>query len=190
MQLLDLVDDLGGLDHAVGGRQLGLGVVGCRRHPVRCGPQRPLVDGGEERDALADRVDSGEVVGPDDQEVPRGVGIEPGPAQEVDLAPRTHELVAHVLGARHVDHAVSLALRAEDREVPSRRVAELEMHARAVPAECADDLADEAVTLGRTETGDDGQPGMKVEREGAPARLDDDSLALHQPSNRQAGRPS
>ena len=69
-------------------------------------------------------------------------------------------------------------------------VAELEMHARAAPAECADDLADEAVTLGRTETGDDGQPGMKVEREGAPARLDDDSLALHQPSNRQAGRPN
>ena len=55
------------------------------------------------------------------------------------------------------------------------------------PPSCADDLADEAVTLGRTETGDDGQPGMKVEREGAPARLDDDSLALHQPSNRQAG---
>jgi hypothetical protein len=31
---------------------------------------------------------------------------------------------------------------------------------------------------------------MKVEREGAPARLDDDSLALHQPSNRHAGRPN
>ncbi len=128
--------------------------------------------------------------GPDDEVAPRRVGVESRPAQQVDLAPRAHELVAHVLGARHVDHPMPLALRAEDRKVPARRVAELEVHARAVPAECADDLADEAVTLGRTETGDDGQPGMQVERERAAARLDDDSLALHQPSNRQAGRRS
>ena len=68
----------------------------------------------------------------------------PDRLKQVDLAPRAHELVAHVLGGRHVDHAVSLALRAEDREVPARRVAELEMHAGAVAAERADDLADEA----------------------------------------------
>ncbi len=51
-----------GVVDGLGGRRLGLGVVGCGRHPLGGRPQRPLVDAGEERDALADRVDRGEVV--------------------------------------------------------------------------------------------------------------------------------
>ncbi len=101
--------------------------------------------------------------------------------------PGTDELVAHVLGGRHVDHAMALALRTEHREVAARGVAQLEVHAGAAATERADDLADEALALRRTEARDDGEPRVEVERERSAARLDDDSLALHHRSNRQAG---
>ncbi len=190
VQLLDLVDDLGRLAQ-VGGCRVGRGLLRRRGgDPLGCRPQSALVDAGEQRDALADRIDRGEVVRADDQVAPRRVGVEAGSAQQIDLAPGADELVAHVLGGRHVDHPMPLALRAEDREVAAGGVAELEVDAGAAAAERADDLADEAVALSRPEAGDDGQPGMEVERERAAARLDDDSLALHQPSDRQAGRRS
>ena len=71
----------------------------------------------------------------------------PDREQQVDLAAGAHELVTDVLRGGHVDHAVALTLRAEHREVPTRRVAQLEVDARAVAAERADDLADEALAL-------------------------------------------
>ena len=187
VELLDLVDDLGCVGDRVTGRDARerFGIVrGRRGDPLRCGPERALIDGGEQCDALADRVDRREVVRAHDQMGPSRVRVEAGARQQIDLAARAHELVADVLCSGHVDDAVALALRTEDREVPTRCVAQLEVHAGAAAAERADDLADEALTLGRAEARDDRKPRMEVERERAAARLDDDSLALHQPSNR------
>ena len=80
VELLDLFDDLGRLGQLRReGERSGLGLLSCAGVAVSGSSQLPLIDRSQEGDALADRVDRGEIPRPEDEMGASSVRVEARP---------------------------------------------------------------------------------------------------------------
>jgi hypothetical protein len=107
------------------------------------------------------------------------VGCQSVHAQHVDAALPRKELTADVGRRGEVHDPMATMTGPVDAETATAILGDIEVHVAARPAECADQLVDDSVALGRWDTGDHGQPGVQRKAHRVVSGLDVQSLESH-----------